>query len=71
MSDAKTVNISGIKFSSTAFPTPADKALWESLTPTQRLAIVERDEQAGFRSGVARNASMQEILAELRAETKK
>jgi hypothetical protein len=68
MSDV--VDISGLKFASTAFPTPEDKALWESLTPAQRLAIIERDEEAGFRSGVARNVSMSEILAEVRAETK-
>lgn len=70
MSDTKAVDISGIKFTSTAFPTPEDRALWESLTPAQRLAIVERDEEGGFRSGAARNISMREILAEVRTETK-
>ncbi len=70
MSEAKAVDISGIEFSSTAFPSPEDRALWESLTPAQRLAIIERDEDAGFRSGTARHASMREILAEVRAETK-
>jgi hypothetical protein len=68
MSDA--VDISRIKFASSVFPTPEDRALWESLTPAQRLAIVERDEEAGFRSGVAQNASLQEMLAEIRAEPK-
>ena len=71
MSDAKPVDISGVEFSSTVFPTPEDRALWESLTPAQRLAIVERDEEAGFRSGVAANASMREILTEVLAEAKK
>lgn len=71
MSDIKAVDISGIKFSSTVFPTPEDRVLWESLTPAQRLAIVERDEEAGFRSGAARNASKSELLAEIRSETKK
>ncbi len=70
MSDAKTVDISGIEFSSTAFPTPEDKALWERLTPAQRRAIVERDEEAGFRSGVAQNASLREIFAEVLADSK-
>ncbi len=51
MSDA--VDISRIKFASSVFPTPEDRALWESLTPAERLAIVERDEEAGFRSGAA------------------
>lgn len=71
MSDTKAVDISGVVFSSTVFPSSEDRALWESLTPAQRLAVIERDEEAGFRSGVARNASMHEILAEVRAETKK
>jgi hypothetical protein len=65
MSDEKTIDISGIAFSSTVFPTPEDRALWESLTPAERLAIIEHDEEAGFRSGVARNASMHELLAEV------
>jgi hypothetical protein len=70
MSDAKAIDISRVKFSSTVFPTPEDRALWDSLTPAEQLAIIERDEDAGFRSGAARNASMREILAEVRAETK-
>jgi hypothetical protein len=70
MSDAKELDISAIKFASSAFPTREDKALWEILTPAQRLAIVERDEEAGFRSGVAEKASLQEMLAEIRAEAK-
>ena len=70
MSDAKAIDISGIEFSSTVFPSPEDRALWKSLTPAERLAVIERDEEAGFRSGVARHASMHEILAEVRAETK-
>jgi predicted Fe-S protein YdhL (DUF1289 family) len=70
MSDAKAIDISAVKFSSSVFPTLEDRALWESLTPAERLAIVERDEEAGFRSGVARHSSRHETLAEVRAETK-
>jgi hypothetical protein len=70
MSAAKELDISAVKFASSAFPTPEDRALWESLTPAQRLAVVERDEEAGFRSGVAQNASLREMLAEIRAEAK-
>lgn len=62
MNNVESVDISGIKFSSTTFPTPEDRALWESLTPAQRLAIVERDEDAGFQRGVAPNGSMREVL---------
>lgn len=68
MSATKTVDISHIRFSSTVFPTAGDKALWESLTPQQQLAILRRDEQAGFDSGVADQASMAEILAEARRD---
>jgi hypothetical protein len=70
MSSAKEPDISAIKFVSSAFPTREDKALWESLTPAQRLAVIERDEEAGFRSGVAKKASLKEMLAEIRAEAK-
>jgi hypothetical protein len=68
MSDTKDVDISGIRFSSTAFPTAEDRALWESLTPEQRLAILERDEEEGFRSGVAEPLSAREVLAKVLAE---
>ena len=71
MSETKTIDVSHVTFASTAFPTPEDKALWESLTPAECLAIIERDEEAGFKSGVAGHASLQEILAEVRAEAGK
>lgn len=57
-------------FSATVFPSPDDKALWESLTPAERLAIIERDEEAGFRSGVATKTAMHEILAEVQAKAR-
>jgi hypothetical protein len=66
MSDTKTIDVSHVAFASTAFPTPEDKALWESLTPAERLAVVQRDEESGFKSGVAGSASLHEILAECR-----
>jgi hypothetical protein len=68
MSDAKAITA---KFASSVFPTAEDRALWESLSPSERLAVVTRDEDAGARSGVARNASLHEILADLRAPTGK
>jgi hypothetical protein len=71
MSDTKTVDVSRIAFASTVFPTAEDKELWESLTQAEQLAIIERDEEAGFASGVARSASLREILAEVRAEAGK
>ena len=70
MSDATTVDISGIRFSSTVFPTAEDKKLWGSLTPAQRLAVIERDEDAGARSGMAQDASLDEIMAGVRNKAK-
>lgn len=70
MSEAKTVDISGIRFSSTVFPTPEDMELWESLTYEQRKAIEVRDEEEGYRSGVAEPRSMSELIAEAKAEMK-
>ena len=68
---ADPIDIEDIKFSSTVHPTAEDRALWESLSDEQRVAIIERDEQAGFDSGVADKASLQEILTETRAELKR
>jgi len=70
MSEAKTVDISGIRFSSTVFPTPEDMELWESLSYEQRKAIEVRDEEEGYRSGVAEPRSMSELIAEAKAEMK-
>jgi len=68
MSDTKIVDISGIRFSSTVFPTAEDQALWGSLTPEQRLAVLERDEEEAFRSEVAETLSVQEVIAKVLAE---
>ena len=70
MSDVEAVDISGIKFSSTVFPTPEDMKLWESLTPEQRKAVEIRDEEEGYQSGLAEPCSMQELIAEAKAEMK-
>ncbi len=62
----KTVDISQIKFSSTVFPTPEDMKLWESLTDEQRKAIEIRDEEDGYKSGVAEHKSMSQLIAEVK-----
>ena len=71
MSDTKSADISRVVFSSTVFPTAGDKALWESLTQAEQLAIIRRDEEAGFKSSAVRNASLRELLAEVRTEAGK
>ena len=70
MSDIETVDISGIKFTSTVFPTPEDMGLWESLTHEQRKAVEFRDEEEGYNSGVAEPKTMDELIAEAKAEMK-
>lgn len=71
MKETKTVDISGIKFTSNVFPTPEDMKLWESLTYEQRKAVEIRDEEEGYNSGVAKPRSMDQLIAEAKAEMKK
>ncbi len=66
----KVTDIDDIRFSSTVFPSAEDLALWESLSNEERLAVIARDEQVAFESGVAEKSAMFEILAETRAEAK-
>ena len=68
MSDTQT-DVSKIKFSSTVFPTAADRKLWDSLGPEDRQAVIIAAEEAGFQSGVAPAESVAERLARVRAET--
>ena len=68
MNDINTVDISEVKFTSTVFPTPEDMAVWERLTPEQRKAVEVRDEEEGYHSGVADPCSMDELIAEAKAE---
>ncbi len=42
--------------------------LWESLTPEQRKAVELRDEEEGYRSGVAEPCTMTDIIAEAKVE---
>ncbi len=60
-------DIPDLKFSSTVVPAKDDIAQWESLSDDERLAIIERDEQAAADSGIAGKTSLAQILAEVRA----
>ena len=71
MTEIKTVDISGIKFTSTVFPAQEDMELWESLTYEQRKAVEIRDVKEGYASGLAEPCTMAEIIAEAKAEIKK
>ncbi len=71
MSDIETVDISGIKFTSTVFPTPEDMELWESLTYEQRKAVEIRDVKEGYASGLAEPCTIADVIAEAKADMKK
>ena len=62
-------DISKITFTSKAFPTADDMALWDSLSPDEKLAVIERDEEAGFQSGVVELETLeqrfQRVLAKM------
>lgn len=68
MSERKTDNISAIAFSSTVFPTSEDAAVWDSLSDVQKRAVIARDEEQGFQSGIAPKESLEERLARVRAD---
>jgi hypothetical protein len=68
MSDTETIDISEVKFSSTVFPTKEDMKLWESLSLEQRKAVELRDVEEGRASGLAEPCTMDEIIAEAKAE---
>ena len=67
MNKTKTVDISGIKFSSTTFPTKEDMELWESLTDEQCKAVEIRDVREGLVSRLAEPCTMADIIAEARS----
>ncbi|WP_339854311.1 hypothetical protein [uncultured Nisaea sp.] len=68
MTQAKTSDISEVKFSSTVCPSPEDKALWSHLSADQRRTLVVDSEQAAFEGGVSESTSLSELLNETRAE---
>ena len=65
MSDTKTIDISGIKFSSTVFPTEEDMRLWHSLSPAEQQAVVMADVENGLKGPPASNASKAEIMRDV------
>lgn len=67
----KTKEIENLRFSSITQPTAEDIALWESLSDEERAAVIQRDEQAAFESGIAEKATLREIVDETRNELKR
>lgn len=68
MSDTKQTDVSKVRFSSKVFPSAADMALWESLSDAEKRAVVKRDEEAGYQSGLAKPESLEARLARVRAD---
>lgn len=64
MSETKT----DLEFTSKAFPTTADMARWDALSPAEQREFIEHSEQAGFESGVAPAESLADRLARVRAK---
>ncbi len=66
MQDTKT-DVSNVQFSSTVFPTDEDMKLWNSLSPEEQRAVVERDLDDAEASGTAAPESMEQMMQRVRA----
>ena len=67
MTNMTKTDISKTDFSSRVFPTAEDMALWDSLSPAEQRAVIERDEHAGFQSGIAESETLRQRLERVRA----
>ncbi len=68
MTNTKTIDISRIRFTSTAQPTEEDVKLWNSLTPDEQRAVLQREQEESRASGLAPKQTMAEMIAEFRTE---
>lgn len=64
MSDTKT----DIEITSKAFPTSADMARWNALSPADQRTFIEDSEEAGFQSGLAPSETLMERITRVRAK---
>ena len=67
MSDTTKIDLSQIKFTSTAFPTDEDMNRWNSLSPEEQRSAIIRDIDAAEASGVAPAESMADRLKRVRS----
>ena len=56
-----------MKFQSTVFPTAEDVKLWQSLGPELQRAIIMQELDEAEESGVAEDATMDELMVRVRA----
>ncbi len=68
MSEIKTIDISHIRFTSTAQPTEEDVKLWDSLSSDEQRAVLYRELEKSRASGLAPKQTMAEMIAEFRTE---
>ncbi len=66
MQETKT-DISKVQFTSTVFPTDEDMELWNSLSPEEQRAVIERDLDEAEASGIAVSESMEQMMQRVRA----
>ncbi len=62
------VDVSKVRFSSTAFPTAEDLKLWHSLSDEEKRAVILRDVREGLDGAVARKFGKDELVAQVLAE---
>ena len=65
---ADKIDVSHIKFISTAFPTAADMKLWHSLSDAEKHAVIMRDIDEGLHGPVAKNANKEDLIAAVMAD---
>ena len=61
------IDVSKVHFSSTVFPTDEDMKLWDSLSPEEQRAVIERDLDEAEASGVSAPESMEQMIQRVRA----
>ena len=66
MQDTK-IDVSNVHFSSTVFPTDEDMKLWDSLSPEEQRAVVERDLDDAEASGTSASEPMEQMIQRVRA----
>ena len=70
MNEAKDIDISEIKFSSTVFPSEEDMKLWSELSAEEQRAVIARDLDAAEASGIAPVETAQQIIERVRAQSR-
>ena len=68
MSEQKTIDVSGMRLESPAFPTPADQEKWNAFSPEMREALIKLELDEAEQSGPAQSETMEDLIARVRAK---